>query len=96
MGSGLQVDTNDLSRAALQIGAAAKAVQMADPGSDVVAISRAMKGGNAARKAAVLEERWRRRFQAWARDAVAQERALSQSAHTYRQVEADVAHGLQP
>lgn len=94
MGPGIKVGTNDVSRAAAQIGLAADAVGKADPGGDVLAVSTAMRGGAAARRALVLEERWSRRFRAWARDARAQQLAMDQSAHTYDQVDGAVEHGL--
>lgn len=96
MSLGIKVGSNDVSRAAAQIGLAAEAVSRADPGGDVLAVSTAMSGGAAARRAGVLEERWSRRFRAWARDARAQQLAMDQSAHTYDQADGDVECGLAP
>lgn len=94
MDPGIEVGSNDVSRAAARIGLTADAVGRADPGADVLAVSTAMRGGAAARRAGVLQEHWSRRFRAWARDARAQQLAMDRSAHTYDQVDGDVEHGL--
>ncbi|NYG59667.1 hypothetical protein BJ980_002590 [Nocardioides daedukensis] len=93
-GEGTEVITNDVTRAAAQIKAAAKDVASADPSEDLTIIGTALPGSKSATAATTLSTTWEKRFTNWKKDAKDQSAEMVASADTYDQADADVNRNM--
>jgi hypothetical protein len=81
--SGFEVVADQIRSAARQLKAAADGVKGADPSGDVADVAAALPGSESAAAATTLTDAWKKRFQGWYDDGVAQGEKLTASAESY-------------
>ena len=94
MGSGIAVNTYDVTTAAKKFHAAAQTVTSADPSGDLAPISAALPGSDSAAAVAGLVTDWKDEFSSWKTRADDQHDKLLQAAGNYQSYEESVQTGM--
>ena len=94
MGSGIAVNTYDVTTAAKKFHAAAQTVTSADPSGDLAPISAALPGSDSAAAVAGLVTDWKDEFSSWKTRADDQHDKLIKAADNYEKYEESVRSGM--